>query len=114
MRADEILVTGATGFIGGHLVDRLRKERYPLRFLIRQPDLIPERLDCEGVSIIPGDITDPDVVDRAVRGAAAVIHLATGKVETRDVAADHPQVAAKLRGLQKTARVDSPLFSLFK
>ncbi|MDH3585392.1 MAG: arylsulfatase, partial [Phycisphaerae bacterium] len=34
--------------------------------------------------------------------------------ETRDVAADQPQVVAKARGLMKTARVDSPLFSLFK
>jgi len=70
-----VFVTGGTGFTGSHLVERLVKEGYEVRALARKTsntDLF-KRL---GVEIITGDITDKDVVTKAVNGFDTVYHLA--------------------------------------
>ena len=65
-----ILITGAAGALGSALVARLlaRGERLRL-FVRRRPAVVPE-----GVEIATGDLGDPEAVDRAVRGAQAIIH----------------------------------------
>jgi len=66
------LVTGATGFLGGHLVAALRERGDQIRALARTP-AAAERL---GVEVVAGDITDGDAVRRAVAGCDQVFHLA--------------------------------------
>jgi dihydroflavonol-4-reductase len=63
-----ILVTGATGFLGRHVVAALAGQ--PVRALVRQP---ARGLDCEQVV---GDVLDPASLEAAARGARAVIHAA--------------------------------------
>jgi dihydroflavonol-4-reductase len=63
-----ILVTGATGFLGRHLVAALAGQR--VRALVRQP---VRGLDAEQVV---GDVLDPAALAAAARGARAVIHAA--------------------------------------
>ena len=69
-----VLVTGATGFIGKHIVPRLLREHYSVRCLVR-PD--SHRLaTCENdVEWTIGDVSDPDSLDRACRNMDLVIHL---------------------------------------
>ncbi len=81
-KTDEVLVTGATGFVGHHLVQRLRADGVALRLLVRRPDLLPENLRGDDISVVAGDINNEDAIDRAVRGTRAVIHLATGGGDT--------------------------------
>ena len=69
-----ILVTGATGFVGSHLVESLRGAE-PLRALAR-PESDVSALEAAGVEIVRGDIRDPDAARRAVRGCRVVHHLA--------------------------------------
>jgi nucleoside-diphosphate-sugar epimerase len=72
----KILVTGATGFIGSHLVERLRNEKQAaVRALVRNPAKA-ERLAKLGVELVPGDLADASAVERAVQGCGVVIHLA--------------------------------------
>jgi len=72
----KILVTGATGFIGSHLVERLRNEKQAaVRALVRNPAKA-ERLAKFGVELVPGDLADASAVERAVQGCAVVIHSA--------------------------------------
>jgi dihydroflavonol-4-reductase len=72
-----ILITGATGFIGSHLIRRLTGTPHELRCLVRDPGGRAARaLACRGAEIVPGDVTDPDSVRRAVDGCDAVVHLA--------------------------------------
>lgn len=75
MAAKKILVTGGTGFIGGHLVKRLSKEGYQVKILSRQgsPDIF---VSNSNVSVEIGDVTDQASVDNAVKGVDVVFHLA--------------------------------------
>jgi len=69
-----VLVTGATGFIGGHVVHALRARQTPVRALVRRP-AHASRLQAWGVELAPGDVTDPASVRAACEGAEAVVHL---------------------------------------
>ena len=69
-----ILVTGGTGFVGGHVVRALREAHKRVRCLVRDPRKAGEleRLGCE---LVAGDMTDRETLRRAVQGVQAVVHL---------------------------------------
>ena len=69
-----ILVTGATGFIGPHVVRALRTEDRPVRALVR-PRSDTGRLQAWGCETTVGDMTDPESLRRAVEGCDVVVHL---------------------------------------
>jgi uncharacterized protein YbjT (DUF2867 family) len=102
-----ILVTGGSGFVGGHVVHELRGRDLPVRCLVRDARKAA-RLAAWGCELVEGDITDPAGVRSAVSGADTLVHLAAirqGKEEqfrrvmvdgTRDLLA-----AAKEAGVQR-------------
>jgi len=69
-----ILVTGGTGFIGSHLLDKLSALGEPARCLLRRKAR-PRRLPA-GIEAAYGDLTSGEGLEEAVRGADTVIHLA--------------------------------------
>jgi uncharacterized protein YbjT (DUF2867 family) len=69
-----ILVTGAAGFVGGHVVHALRAANSDVRALVREPRKAG-RLEAWGVNLVEGDMTDPASVRRAVEGCDTVVHL---------------------------------------
>jgi uncharacterized protein YbjT (DUF2867 family) len=69
-----ILVTGASGFVGGHVVHELRRRELPVRCLVRDARTA-SKLAAWGCELAEGDITDPAAVRRAVQGARTVVHL---------------------------------------
>jgi NADH dehydrogenase len=76
-----VLVTGGTGFIGGHVVHALRARDLPVRALVRDPRQA-SRLATWGAELVEGDVTDADSLSAACAGADAVVHLVsilTGK-----------------------------------
>jgi NADH dehydrogenase len=78
-----ILVTGATGFVGGHVVRTLRAQDRPVRALVRNPGRAVE-LQTLGVELAEGDMGDADSLRRAVDGCDTVLHLVAirqGKAE---------------------------------
>jgi predicted dehydrogenase/nucleoside-diphosphate-sugar epimerase len=73
-RRAKVLVTGANGLIGRHLVRRLLQEGNRVRmFVRRQPEA--EFMNEGNVEIVLGDLGDPAAVDRAVAGAEIVYHV---------------------------------------
>jgi uncharacterized protein YbjT (DUF2867 family) len=68
MATQTVLVTGATGNVGRHVVTRLTQRGITVRALSRDPS--PSRRSA-GVTVAPGDLTDPDSVSRAAAGADA-------------------------------------------
>ena len=69
------LITGATGFIGGHVAERLAGDGHQLRCLVRETSSL-EILGPLGAELVHGSINDRDVVKSAVEGMDVVIHLA--------------------------------------
>ena len=69
-----VLVTGATGYIGGRLVPRLREHDYHVRCFARAPERLRGRFD-EGVEIVEGDIADQASLARALAGCDAAYYL---------------------------------------
>jgi nucleoside-diphosphate-sugar epimerase len=72
------LVSGATGFLGGHLLHKLREKGFRVRALARQTSDIAE-LVRSGVDVCEGDVADPQSLRRAMAGQQLVFHTA-GKV----------------------------------
>lgn len=77
-----VLVTGAAGFIGSHLVHQLVLEGARVRAFIRYNssntngflDMLPPDIQS-GIEVVKGDLRDPHAVSQAVRGTDAVYHL---------------------------------------
>jgi len=70
-----ILVTGATGFVGKHLVKRLLKEGYEVRCLVR--DVKKAKTLGDKIDIWIGDITDKNSLKGICKGIDIVFHLAS-------------------------------------
>lgn len=71
-----VLVTGASGFIGGHLVDVLVERGEEVRALV-QPGQDSSRLQAlPDVHVLSGDLTDAASLKRAVQGVQRVYHVA--------------------------------------
>ena len=73
-----VLVTGATGFTGGHLARYLAGRRQEVRALVRAgaPAEARRELAAAGIEIVEGDLRDQGAVERACDGVAVVYHIA--------------------------------------
>lgn len=69
-----ILVTGGTGFVGRHLIQRMRQEGLRVRALVRDPRKA-SWLEQQGVELVPGDVNDPASLKRAMARVERVVHL---------------------------------------
>src|SRR5664279_2448759 len=73
----QVLITGATGFLGGALALRLAADGARVRALARSPQkaaFLRER----SIEVVPGDVTDLDAMRRAALGCRVIFHLAAG------------------------------------
>jgi nucleoside-diphosphate-sugar epimerase len=69
------LVTGSTGFLGSHLVERLRAAGHRVRALAR--NLNKARiLEGTGAEVVVGDVTSPESLESASKGVDVVFHVA--------------------------------------
>lgn len=67
----EILITGATGFVGGELISRLR-DRAGTRVIVRDAAKLA---DADGVDVVEGDLDDPEALARACAGVSVAYYL---------------------------------------
>jgi nucleoside-diphosphate-sugar epimerase len=70
-----ILLTGATGFIGSHVLEALTGAGLRVRALVRAQANGPQ-LEGAGAEVALGDVRDLPSLERAVRGCSQVIHVA--------------------------------------
>jgi uncharacterized protein YbjT (DUF2867 family) len=100
-----ILVTGATGYIGGRLVPALLAAGHEVRCLARNPDRLGDQVWHGDVEVVVGDVLDPATLGAAFEGIDVVYYLVhsmdgKGRFAERDRAA-----AAGVRDAAETAGV---------
>ena len=70
-----MLITGGSGLLGGHIVERMSQQGHQVRALVRKTSDI-EHLKTTGVEIVYGDIEDYDSLVAAAKGMEVIIHAA--------------------------------------
>ncbi|MCP2264584.1 SDR family oxidoreductase [Promicromonospora thailandica] len=71
----QVLVTGATGYIGGRLVPELLAAGYDVRVLVRHPERLGSREWAGQVDVVAGDATSRDDLRRALVGVDVAYYL---------------------------------------
>ena len=59
-----IFLTGGTGFIGSYVVNELVKAGHEITILARNPNKVPRLLDLPKVSIIAGNLSDFNIIEK--------------------------------------------------
>ena len=98
-----ILLTGASGYVGGRLLERLETEGARLRCMTRRPQELEDRV-ARGTEVVRGDVTDPGSLDRALAGvdvAYYLVHSMTSGTDYRD--ADRQGASAFARAARAAA-----------
>jgi NAD dependent epimerase/dehydratase len=83
LKSKRVLITGADGFIGSHLVERLLEEQCSVKAFVYYNsfnslgwlDSLPQET-LKGIDIFAGDIRDPNGVEAAMEGCDVIFHLA--------------------------------------
>jgi uncharacterized protein YbjT (DUF2867 family) len=70
-----ILVTGATGYIGGRLIPELLGRGFAVRVLARHPERLRDHPWIDDVEVVAGDAADPAALDRAMAGVGTAYYL---------------------------------------
>ena len=70
-----VLITGATGLLGGHLIKELQQRGEDIRALVL-PVENADKLEKQGVEVVRGDITDAGTLEPAVQDVELIFHLA--------------------------------------
>lgn len=105
-RSDLILLTGASGYVGGRLLPLLVEDGRRVRCLARQPENLLSRVPS-GVEVVAGDVLDAASLSAAMQGVTVAFYLvhsmgATGDFEVQDrLAADNFAAAARAAGVRR-------------
>ncbi|HEX2217795.1 MAG TPA: SDR family oxidoreductase [Gemmatimonadales bacterium] len=93
-RRDElVLLTGATGYVGGRLRRALEADGRRLRCMARRPDYLRTRV-ASGTEVVAGDILDVGSLEDALRGVHTAYYLVHSMGTTRDYERNDKEGAA--------------------
>ena len=81
-----ILLTGATGYLGGRLAPRLLERGHDVRVLVRDRSRLRDVPWADDVEVVEGDLSDPDSVRRAFEGREIAYFLVHSMTAHRDFA----------------------------
>jgi uncharacterized protein YbjT (DUF2867 family) len=84
-----ILITGATGYVGRHLVSRLVEQGERPRCLVRDVKRAATILPASNVELAQGDTVDPASLQEAVRGIDTIVHAAFITADHKESTGNH-------------------------
>lgn len=97
-----VLVTGATGYVGGRLVPRLLEAGYRVRVLVRNPSRLQGRAWAARVEVVRGDIGNLEDLRRALKGVETAYYLVHAMLSERQFAeAEEGQALAFARAAKE-------------
>lgn len=88
-----VLVTGATGYVGGRLRARLEERGVPIRCLVRRPERLEGRVGIE-TEVVRGDVLDPSSMKGALEGVETAYYLVHSMGSDKDFE-EQDRIAAK-------------------
>lgn len=103
-----VLVTGATGYIGGRLIRELLGHGYQVKVLVRDASRLNDYPWVEDVEVVVGDATDREALEKALKGVDLAYYLLHALMVSRDFE-EKERVLAEIFGLvakkQKVSRI---------
>src|SRR5688500_12831328 len=99
-----ILLTGATGYVGGRLLAVLEAQGRPVRCLARRPQFLRPRVG-PGTEVVPGDVNDSASLVRAMQGVTAAYYLVHAMASGPAFAARDRQAAEAFGAAARAAGV---------
>src|SRR3712207_6132889 len=100
-----VLVTGATGYIGGRLAPRLLKAGYRVRVFVRSPEKLADVPWADQVEIVQGDLGDPESLAVATAGVDLLYYLVHSMGAKGDFEATERTAARNVASAARTAGV---------
>jgi uncharacterized protein YbjT (DUF2867 family) len=86
-RSEElVLLTGATGYVGGRLLRALEADGRWLRCMARRPEYLRTRV-AQSTDVVAGDVLKPDTLPAALRGVYTAYYLIHSMAASKDYAA---------------------------
>ena len=78
-----ILVTGASGYVGSHIVRKLVAAGKPVRAMVYNPERAKQESRLQGLNVewVQGDVTRPETLEKALEGVTAIIHTVAIAIE---------------------------------
>src|SRR5512139_3047745 len=109
-KSKPILVTGATGYVGGRLVPRLLQAGYRVRCLVRDPRRLEGYPWREQVEVIGGDALVAENLDEALRGVSVAYYLIHGMKGGRSNAERDLTVARNFAAAAERANIERIIY----
>jgi uncharacterized protein YbjT (DUF2867 family) len=105
-----ILVTGATGYVGGRLVPRLLEAGYRVRCLVRDISRLQGRAWLDKVEVVEGDAINPDELTKAMKDVSVAYYLIHG-TQGGKVNAEHDlQMARNFTQAAEDANIERVIY----
>jgi len=105
-----ILVTGATGYVGGRLVPRLIESGYRMRVLVRDPARLQGRSWLDKVEVVTGDALLPATLPNALKDVSIAYYLIHGKQGGRINADRDLQAARNFADAASDAKIERIIY----
>ena len=105
-----ILVTGATGYVGGRLVPRLLEAGYRVRCLVRDPARLQGHPWAQRVEIFASDLSDVKRIAEAMQDVSAAYYLVHGRQGGRDSAEDDLEMARRFAEAASEAKIERIIY----
>jgi len=99
-----VLLTGASGYVGGRLVPLLERQPVLLRCLARTPDKL-RPLVKDSTQVVRGDVLDPPSLDEALHGVHTAYYLVHLMTDSKDFEKEDRQAATNFADAAKKAGV---------